>query len=288
MGFSGFPGCDFTLSGFSLGGVETTVLVPEWRLALDVGRGRRDVVRCEHLALTHVHMDHAGGVPYVLALRRLFGLKPPTIYVPAQVAERFDDMLQAWDRVQRHQTDYTLVPVKPGESHPLKRDLSLVPFRTVHTIPSVGYTVVRRVEKLKPELQGVDGPELGRRRRAGEVITNSHDVPLLSFTGDTMAEVLDREPQILESRVLIMECTFLDESKSYEACRAGGHTHMDDLLERAEVLGCPNLVLSHFSQIHLWEDVPRLLAALAAKAEATVYGFPMAPDQEITGPIQGV
>ncbi|MEZ4268661.1 MAG: MBL fold metallo-hydrolase [Myxococcota bacterium] len=276
---------DFTLTGFSLGGVETSVIVPEWRLAFDVGRGRDELIRCEHIALTHTHMDHTGGLAYLLALRQLQRLPPPTVYVPAQVADALRAMLDAWDPLQRHRTECTIVPIEPGDRHRIARDLYLEPFRTYHPVPSFGYSVVREVQKLRQEFSHLAGPEIAQLRRDGVEITHTEARRLLSVTGDTLPEVLDRQPHIIDSQVLLMECTFLDDNKPYQACRDGGHVHIRDLLERAELLRPERLVLSHFSRIHSERDIPELLVPLAEAITAPLYAFPVRPEGQIVGPI---
>jgi ribonuclease Z len=283
--FPGFSGCDFRLQGLSLGGVETGLIVPEWKLALDVGRGRRPIVRCDHIALTHTHMDHAGGLPYVLALRQLFHLKPPRVYVLDRVADALRTMVDSWEALQRHELACEIVPVTPGERYPIRKDLALVPFKTRHVVPSVGYTVEREVEKLRPELAGLDRAEIVRRRQAGEAITARVTDPLLSFTGDTLPEALDDDASWAAARVVVHEATFLDEAKPYEACRAGGHTHLRDLMERAHLFTGPHVVLSHFSQVHRWRDIPELLAPLAERITGQLYAMPTAEGRELLGPI---
>ena len=47
----------YSLNGFSLGGIETSVWVPEFNVAFDVGRGRQELVKLGDYALTHTHMD---------------------------------------------------------------------------------------------------------------------------------------------------------------------------------------------------------------------------------------
>jgi ribonuclease Z len=233
-------------------------------------------------------MDHAGGLPYVLATRKLLGMTPPTVYVPAQMADELRGMLTAWEKLQRFDMHYALVEVEAGVSYPLRGDKHLVPFRTHHPVPSMGYTVVRKVEKLRQEFHGLEGPEIARRRKAGESVTRTETEALFSVSGDTLPEALDNNPEVMDSRVVIFECTFLTEDKPYQACRDGGHTHLKDLMERAGALGCKNLMLSHFSQLHKWSDVPGLLAPLADQIVGDLYAFPTTPEDSVIGPIGSV
>ncbi len=268
---------EFTVGGFSLGGVETAVVVPELRLAIDVGRGRQALVRCDHLALTHTHMDHAGGVPYLLALRQLYGMAAPTLYVPAQAAEAFKAMLAAWEKVQRYPLGGPVIATEPGERYPIGRDTWLVPFRTYHPVPSNGYQVVRAKKRLRAEHIGRPGPELADMKRRGLVIEEIVEHAVLAVTGDTLVEVVEKQPHILEADTLVLECTFLDGRKQLADARAGGHVHLDELMPFASAFRNRQLVLSHFSQLYRADEVPGLLARFAENARPTVLPFPMDP-----------
>jgi len=265
---------DFELTGASLGGIETHVCVPQLRLAIDVGRGPRELVRCEHLALTHTHMDHAAGLPYLVAMRSFFRLPPPKVYAPAQTIDDLRDLLGAWDRLQRVEAACEFVPMTPGQTVRLRQDIELTAFRTRHVVPSLGYTVTKRVDKLAPEFRGRAGDELRDLKAQGVDITATARTPLLSVTGDTLPEVIDDHPELMDSQTVVLECTFLDDSKPYEAARQGGHVHLKDLMARTEALGCERLILSHFSQLHDWQEIPRLLAPLAERISGELWAWP--------------
>jgi len=265
----------WSLEGFSLGGVETAVHLPELRLAIDVGRGGAPLVRCDHLALTHTHMDHAGGVPYLIALRQLYGMKLPTLYVPAQIAEAMTAMLRSWEAVQRYSILCPVVPVEPGGRYAIARDVWLEPFRTYHPVPSNGYLVVREKKKLKPELVGQPGQVLAALRAQGQAIDDIVREKVLAVTGDTLVSVLDKQPELLLAETVMLECTFLDGRKSLADTRAGGHVHLSELLERVELLRGHRLVLSHFSQLYDEAAVPALLEPLREALGAEVFAFPM-------------
>ena len=56
----------------------------------------------------------------------------------------------------------------------------------------------------------------------------------LAYVTDTLISAFDHAPELFDARVLVMECTFLDERKSLEGARAGCHIHLDELIERAD------------------------------------------------------
>ena len=239
----------------STGGVETCFQLPDFDLCLDIGRCPPGAERRRTLLLTHAHIDHAGGLPYYVSMRALMNHKPPKVYCPAPSHDSLMKILELWSTLQTDSTRCELIPVTPGDEIPLARGAFAKTYRSPHRIPTVGYTIYARKKKLKPELEGLPGAEIAERARAGEEVTNTITTAEISFPGDTMIEVLDKEPSILEARVLLLECTFVSEKVSIEKAKRSGHIHLDQLIERADQFKNEAILLTHFSRRHSREEI---------------------------------
>ena len=250
-----------TFRGVSLGGIYTSIQVPELDCVFDAGIPLRAAAGARRLFLSHGHVDHSGALASLLGVRALFGNpRPMAVHLPAEIAGMMKDALAAMAAMQRWELAVELVPMSPGDEVRLTGDLSVRAVRTYHPVPSLAYVMVRQVSKLRPELVGLPGPEIAERRRAGEVVSEMHERLELAYATDTLAVVLDREPMLRKARVLVVECTFLDEKKSLADARAGCHVHLDELIERADMFENEAIVLMHFSQLYRPDEVREILA----------------------------
>ncbi len=250
----------FTIRGISVGGVYTSLSVPELGILFDCGVPARSVGAVDTIVLSHGHADHVGALPALLGIRGLTGkTKPPRVIMPAEIVDDLRAALDSLSKLQRFPLEIEAIGMLPGESYSLRPDLQIRAVRTFHPVPSLGYLIVRRVAKLKASLVGLPGPEIAARRRAGEDI-NDHDERLeLAYATDTLVSVLDHSPELLRARVLIVECTFLDERKTLEAARAGCHIHLDEIIERADKFQNDHVVMMHFSQLYRPDEIAALL-----------------------------
>jgi ribonuclease Z len=250
----------YRLRGVSVGGIYTSLHVPELDVGFDVGMPLRSMVGVRTLLLSHGHVDHAGALPAFLGIRALHGHHAPLrVVMPEEIVEDLLHSLEAMSRLQRWPLDIEAVGLAPGQEVALRGDLMVRAFKTFHPVPSLGYHLTRRVKKLKAEFAGMTSDQIRRSKEAGEDMFDVVSRVELAYATDTLVQVLDHTPQLAEARVLVLECTFLDQRKTVEAARSGCHIHLDELLERAHLLSNPHIVLMHLSQLYRPDEVAAIL-----------------------------
>lgn len=264
---------DLSLEGASRGGDRTWFRVHPPGLAFDVGRGALGLAGARDVFVTHGHLDHCLGLPFVLSYRARHGGGSTRVGCPAAIAGPLADWLKSAARLEGAQYDFELVPMEPGDRLGVGPDLTVEAFATPHVVPSLGYHLTRSRRRLAQRYRDTPGPELAALRRQGVEIEDEREEDWLSYCGDTAAAVLDREPRLLASRILLLECTFLDPEHRERAARYG-HIHLDDLAERADRFANEHLVLCHLSRRHTVEQlrnaVVERLGSLAERVEWAV------------------
>ena len=255
----------YTIRGVSVGGVYTSLHVPELGALFDAGIAARSMATAPNFFLSHGHADHIGALPTILGIRGLNRLPAPRVFVPRALAEPLKGALGALSTLQRYDLSMDLVEVEAGQKFKLRADLEVRVFRTHHTVPSVGYQFIQPVKKLKPEYLDLPGAEIAKRRIRGDDLFEHHERLEFAYATDTLLRVIDTHQSLLDTRVLLLECSFIDERKSLEDSRAGCHIHLDELLERASDFNNEHIVLMHFSQIASPDEVRATLAKRCPK-----------------------
>ena len=236
-----------TVEGYSRAAVQSYWRIPELKIGFDLGASPWSFMGTPTFFISHAHLDHMAALPAFVARRRMMKMDPPTVYVPEEVVEPVGRMLRSWQRLDRGRMLVDLIGVKPGDELELSREHVVTVFPTKHTVPSVGYIVWERRKKLKPEYQGLSGEEIRDLRYAGKEVSAEVRKPLVCYTGDTAPQGLDSDPGVYEATILITEMTFFRPEHRKEKIHKFGHTHLDDILERAEHFQNEVVILGHFS-----------------------------------------
>jgi ribonuclease Z len=236
-----------TIEGYSRAAVQSYWRIPELKLGFDLGGSPWSFMGTQTFFITHAHLDHMAALPVYVARRRMMKMDPPTIYVPEATRDNVERMLRSWQNLDRGRMMCDLIGVKPGDEITLSREHVVTVFETKHTVPSVGYVVWDCRKKLKPELEGLSQDEIRDRRMGGEEVTQEIRVPIVCYTGDTAPAGLDGYPAVYESRILITEMTFFRPEHRKDKIHKFGHTHLDDIIERADRFQNELIILGHFS-----------------------------------------
>lgn len=236
-----------TIEGYSRAAVQSYWRIPELKVGFDMGGSPWSFMGTQTFFLSHGHLDHLAALPAYVARRRMMKMDPPTLYMPAEIVEPVERMLRSWQRLDRGRMLCQIIGVRPGEEYELSREHVVTPFETRHTVPSCGYVVWERRKKLKPEYQHLDGPQIRDLRLSGVEVSGEQRIPLVCYCGDTAPAGLDGFPAVFDAKILITEMTFFRPEHRKEKIHKFGHTHLDDIIERAEKFRNELIILGHFS-----------------------------------------
>lgn len=256
-----------TLEGFSISGIATWLHVAELDVLFDVGECPLSAVPVEHVFLTHAHGDHSRCLLRHWQLRRMFRQTEASYYIPMSAVDGYMKIVRAEAEMEGQPSDatveYPTFKVLSDERVPFKKGLWVRAFPVKHRAPSQGFTIGRTVQKLKPEYASLTGPEIGQLRKAGTVVSDSLHTPIITFIGDCEGVSLTEQSHIWDSKVVVIECTYVEPEDAQLAAHHG-HTHLDEIVEvlsRTPAPACEGLVLKHFSLKHDPKRVRELVAS---------------------------
>jgi ribonuclease Z len=245
LGFLYLP--PYRVFGTSIAGESTTIGIPELDICFDLGICPRAMLAMKHVAITHGHMDHIGGLAYYCSQRWFQGMGEGTIICDARIAPAIEKMLAGYVDLERQNTPYKLIAMKPGDEFMIKNNIFIRPVEVEHTVPTFGYAIVEKRSKLKEEFNGMPQEKLKELRDRGQEITRVIEVPLVSFLGDCAPGPWLVREEVRKSQIAICECTFT-EPEHADRAKVGMHMHAEAIAEWLRVLESQNLVLTHLSR----------------------------------------
>jgi ribonuclease Z len=248
-----------TIEGYSRAAVQTYWRIPELKLGFDLGAQPWSFMATPTWFVSHSHLDHLAALPVYVARRRMMKMEPPTIYLPAETIEGVEMLLRAVQRLDRGRLPANLVGLEPGQEVELSRELVVKAFATRHTVPSLGFLVWERRKKLKPEYHGLGGDEIRDLRLSGVEVSAEVRIPKVAYLGDTAPPGLDALPDLYRAEVLILEMTFVAPGERASVIHKFGHTHLDDILARAEKFENEVIIASHFSTRMHPDQIQRII-----------------------------
>lgn len=250
---------DFQFVGLSLAGIRTSIAMPKLSLAFDVAQGFPYLFNMNHFFITHGHLDHAAGIPYLISQKSMSAHKQPLFYMPQSMVAPLTQVMKAWAQIEKYEYPHRFVGVSGGETFEINKNHFVRPFQTLHRVDSFGYTLFHKKTKLKSEYAELSQEDLRKVRESGKEIVHLIETPLVSFTGDTQIEFLDAAPWIRKSKILFLEATYLNNDKSVKTARDWGHTHLDEIIPILPQLECEKIVLIHSSARYSMEEARSLL-----------------------------
>ena len=248
-----------TVEGYSRAAVQSYWRIPELKLGFDLGAHPWDFNGTPNWFISHTHLDHIAALPVYVARRRMMKMEPPRVFVPAEAFEDVKKLLLIFQRLDRGRQVCDLVPVEPGQEFELSRDHVVTAWATTHTIPSRGYMVWDRRQKLKDEFIGLPGNDIRDLRKSGVEVTREVRTPLLAYTGDTSPAGLDDYPAVYDCKVLITELSFIRAAHKREKIHKYGHMHVEDFIERQDRFRNELIIAGHFSTRYHPAEVVRML-----------------------------
>ena len=249
---------ELEIIGYSVAGEESVVAMPQLDVCFDIGKAPNQIIPINNILLTHGHMDHAAGIAYYLSHRNFCGQSAGTILAPVNLLVPIRQIIAAWGRLDGNKIPANLVGVKAGDEYQIKPNLFTRVFPTKHSRGSVGYTVIEKRKKIKPEYAGLTGPQIVELKSEGIEIDYPLEIPIVTYLGDTKYVDFSQLKYITDSKILIAECTFYIDEHA-ERAQAGRHMHVKEFATLIEKLQNQHIVITHATQRTPIRDIRQIL-----------------------------
>ena len=263
-------GTNFTLMGYSRSRDKTFFYIPQLKLALDGGycRGRL----AQHLFLTHGHADHSYDIGYMCTHQQ--GMN---IHCPIEITHHISNYCKVFVELNGNK----ILPEKPEwhfkidgcvdgdiryfgpqnkKNNGNEDKYRATAFNCHHAVPCLGFMFDEKRKRRKEEYKDLDfkkdKDKFIQLKKDGIDIMEFYYLPLFVYVGDTNIDVLTSSPKILKYPIIIIECTFLNDSdKSIELLKKDGHINWSQIKPYVLKYNYIHWVLIHFSCRYKEEEI---------------------------------
>ena len=242
----------FTIEGRSRAGHETYFRIRDLNLALDIGRGPDFVTGVPNVLITHAHLDHAAGIPFYAAQRRLHALGRGRVIGPEAAADGFRRLMALHEELTGTNYAIEIAGLGHGDALRLDRIHEVRAHRATHRVPANAYEIIEVRHHLRSEFAGRE--DIAQLRHDGVQVDEVYRRSILFYTGDTDRGILEENGEIFRAEVLMIECSFVEEGDEERAARYR-HIHFDDIAGFAERFENEVIILTHFSRRYTWDEI---------------------------------
>ena len=103
----------------------------------DMGITPEEAIRCQHVFITHPHIDHIAGIVRHCSTREMMSMDAPTYYIGEEHRNAFEDMMDSWRRLNRSFLPYKIETMHPKRQIEINNQYFIRAFRSVHKVPHV-------------------------------------------------------------------------------------------------------------------------------------------------------
>lgn len=243
----------------SLAGIRTAITLPQYSICIDVAQGLPHTMSMKKYFITHAHMDHAAGIPYLISQKNLQNIKGIEFYMPIEIVETMEKIMSLWGELEQHNYDFKFIGLSNNDCVPINNTHFVKAFKSTHRVPTLGYTLFEEKKKLKKEFYAATKSEILQLKEKNIEIETISQNPIFSYTGDTTAEVFNLCPWLLNTKVLFTEVTYLDERKTIEHAKQWGHIHLDEIIPILQKSCCEKIMFCHISSRYSLQEAVQII-----------------------------
>jgi ribonuclease Z len=216
-------------------------------ILLDCGRYDSATFSAKAVLISHGHIDHAGCC-INHARGKSLNHQIADYYVPPEIIKSLEASKLGYEEMNGAPIPMNIIPVTAGVLFQPTPSISVVPFRTIHRVPSQGYALYTKMKSsMLPQYEHLSSAERKVLRAQGIELSPKQWTLDIVYTGDTTFEalLLPENAFIFTAPVLILEATYLDGESS--KAKERGHIHLDEIIEHAHLFQNEAICFVHLS-----------------------------------------